>query len=319
MAGRFPANRQFALSVGVAIALFISAILIAVSLQKVKSTEYGLQYDVHAKKLGDEAQESGLHLGPPGYKFIKFPSTYITTSIPEDMDNERDGTCVTRDGLRVNIHVTFQYQMTSDWVDEATVKYRTRKRWSNLVNAAAVSAVQLGCSLYDIPSFQNERGKIQQSMENALREKLEGVDGVGGVFARAVGLQLRNIELPREYTQAISDKQSAAEDVGLAINQRNQMMTQASTNLQAAEENAKRVMDTAQANAEILLSEAQLQADGIKVDFETEADVYRQVKESLNLTTEGLLSYLGSRLVEETGQLDLSLTEPAKASYRDEL
>jgi len=36
---------------------------------------------VHTKKLDDAAKMGGLHSGPPGFRFIKFPSTYITVDL----------------------------------------------------------------------------------------------------------------------------------------------------------------------------------------------------------------------------------------------
>ena len=38
----------------------------------------GLQYDNIAKKLDTTAKTEGLHLGPPGFSFIIFPSVFQT-------------------------------------------------------------------------------------------------------------------------------------------------------------------------------------------------------------------------------------------------
>ena len=48
---------------------------------------------------------------------------------------------------------------------------------------------------------------------------------IAGVYARAISLQLRNVELPEEYRESVSEKQSAAEDITLAQNQRSQETT----------------------------------------------------------------------------------------------
>jgi hypothetical protein len=37
-----------------------------------------LKYDTIWKKLGDDALREGLHPGPPGYEFLKFPSILKT-------------------------------------------------------------------------------------------------------------------------------------------------------------------------------------------------------------------------------------------------
>ena len=83
------------------VCLCVAVGLIAASLKKVPSTEMGVQYNVHKKQLEDATKSGGLFLGPPGFRFIKFPSTYITV----DLD---DRTCVSNDGLLVRFSVTFQ-------------------------------------------------------------------------------------------------------------------------------------------------------------------------------------------------------------------
>ena len=180
--------------------------------------------------------QGGLHLGPPGFIFIKFPSTQISADI-------NDATCVSKDGLRVKFGVSFQYQLPMEWVKPVVVKYRDMDKWGSIVYAAGMSAVQHSCSKYDISNFQNKRGIIQSEMESKLRIKLEGPDGdgAGGVYARAVSLQLTNVELPEEYREAVSEKQQADEDIELAKNQRTQETTKANTELLAAKEEAKKI------------------------------------------------------------------------------
>ena len=36
----------------------------------------GIKYDTVQKKLDDSTEREGLHTGPPGFEFIKFPSVY---------------------------------------------------------------------------------------------------------------------------------------------------------------------------------------------------------------------------------------------------
>jgi hypothetical protein len=66
------------------------------------------------------------------------------------------------------------------------------------------------CSDYGISDFQNQRGAIQQAMEDSLRIKPEAQNGTGvdGVYAKAIYLQLSNVDLPSRYSEAISQKQS---------------------------------------------------------------------------------------------------------------
>lgn len=231
------------------------------------------------------------------------------------------GTCVSRDGLKIQFSVTFQYQMPKEWMQPAVLKYRNFDKWATVVEAAGTSAVQHTCSEYETTSYQNQRGIIQLAMENNLREKLEGpeLDGEGGVYARAISLQLRNVFLPQEYKAAVAAKQAAAEDIELAKNQRNQALTQAQTALLAANEEAQKILDTAVNDANVTLTEARLKADEIAFAFSTEAEVILKAKAGLNLTTEGVLAFMSNRLYASVPVLKVSAGEPARLSRKAEL
>jgi regulator of protease activity HflC (stomatin/prohibitin superfamily) len=284
------------------------------SLKKVDNNEYGVEYNRHKKQLYDASKTGGLFLGPPGYRFIKFPSTYITV----DLD---DRTCVSRDGLRVQVSVTFQYRMPEENMLQAINKYREFTKWADIVEEAGLSAVHHSCSEFNISDFQNLRGQIQATMQENLGLKLEGdpENDLVGVYAIAVSLQLRNLALPSEYNSAISEKQSAEEDIALAKNQRKQEKTKAQTELLRAQEEARKIRDTAVNEAEVLLTEATLKAEETIFAFEKEAETIVEVKEALNLTTEGVLAYLANTLLSEAGNLKITTGEPAKLSRSEEL
>ena len=123
--------------------ILTSVVLIAVSFKKVSSTEYGLEYNVHKKMLAEYAQSGGLHSGTPGFRFVKFPSTFVTVDLP-------DSICVSRDGLQVQISITFQYQLPKAWVRETTFKYRDFDKWATMVEAAGTSAIHHACGEFNI-------------------------------------------------------------------------------------------------------------------------------------------------------------------------
>lgn len=270
-------------------------------------SEYGLAYDWHSKTLADEALSGGLHAGPPGFIFIKFPSTQISADI-------NDATCVSKDGLRVKFGVSFQYQLPREWVKPVVVKYRDMDKWASIVRAAGMSAVQHSCSKYLTVAFQNKRGIIQGEMESKLRIKLEGPDGdgAGGVYARAISLQLTNVELPEEYREAVSEKQQADEDIELAKNQRTQETTKANTELLAAAEEAKKINNTATNEADVITIEATEKATEVTYAFGIEKALYTKIKADNDFTVEALLQYLANRLYEENSRpVDAMMSSPA--------
>ena len=65
----------------VCVVLIVAMVLLIVSLKRLESTEYGLEYHPRKKELDEVAKQGGLHAGPPGYSFVKFPSTYIVSNL----------------------------------------------------------------------------------------------------------------------------------------------------------------------------------------------------------------------------------------------
>ena len=190
------------------------------------------------------------------------------------------------------------------------------------MEAAGRSAIQHTCSDFTIASFQNQRGTIQSRMLENLRLKLEGDpsdEQDNGVYAVAISVQLRFLQLPTEYQNAVAEKQSAEEDIVLARNQRRQETTKATTELLAAQEEARKILETATTEAEILITEAKLKAEETLFAFEQEASSIVKAKSSLNLTTEGVLAYTENMLIAQTKKLRVSAGEPAKLSRKDEL
>jgi hypothetical protein len=300
---------------GIVMILLITIVtIIPLSLQKLSSTEFGIEYTPYSKKLDDAAKTGGLHTGPPGFSFIKFPSTFLSEDLPR-------GTCVSQDGLRVDYKVTFQYQIMAENLLPAIFKYRNFATWSKAVSSAGTSAIQHTCSEFEISNFQNQRGVIQARMEDNLRDKLDGSAETGdpGVYALVIALQLQNVDIPEDYQKAVEEKQAAVEAIALAQNQRVQSITQANTALLSAREEARKINDTAVNEASIVLTKAGLQAEETTFAFVTEAEVLVGAKASFNLTTEGVLAYVSNRLYAQVPRLTVTSSEPARLSRKDEL
>ena len=99
---------------------------------------------------------------------------------------------------------------------------------------------------------------------------------------------------PEEYNTAVADKQAAEEDIALTIAQRKQETTKSGTQLLKAKEEARKILDTANNEAEVLLTEARLKAAETIYSFQKETEAIVEVKNALNLTSVGVLSYLSN-------------------------
>jgi len=311
--------------------LVTAVTLISVSLKRLESDEYGVPYDAWARELDEEVEEEGLHNGPPGFEFIKFKSTYSTIEIPKDLNLESYH-CVSKDGLTVNLEISFQYLPNKKYLYDIVQLYRDAGRYKDVVVSAGLSAINHGCGDFNIGSFQGERALVQERMFQYLKLKLEGTAGVvesnvslayqsqeRGLYAIAIDLALSSLSIPPRYQSAVEAKQSAEEDIQLAGNQRVGLVTDASKHLASAETAANVIRLEAHEQSTVIVKNAEFRANATKLEFEKEAETYKAVMESLSLSNEGFLAYLGTRMVENTGDAKIALTEPAIASYRDEL
>lgn len=299
---------------GILIAAIISIALLSVSIKKLSSVEYGVEYDKWAKKLDDAAKSGGLHVGPVGFRFIKFPSTQISAEVYD--------TCVSRDGLRVGFQVQFQYQMPEEWITDAVLKYRNFENWASVVEVAGNSAVQHTCSDFNVTDFQNNRALIQNAMYDTLKIKLQGdkTDIVEeGVYALANSLQLQNVDIPSEYKSAVSEKQKAQEDILLAANQREQELTKARTGLLAANEEAVKIMANAYNEENVTITKAQLKAEETLFALEKEREVLKQLQDTFQLDANGILAYMTNQLYASVDTLKAYTGEPAKISRKNQL
>jgi len=249
------------------------------------------------------------------FQFIEFPSTWINVNLLAVI-------CLARDGLPVIVDVAFKYRLNEENVLPVILKYSNYKAWAGVVRVSALSAIHHSCSNFGISEFQKKRGVIQQDMEDNVRLKLEGNPNIThseGVYAEVVTLELKNLDIPTEYETAVQEKQSKQEDIGLAKTERIQATTKADTELQVAEEEAKKIKDTAENEADVLLTEADRAVKEILFAFEKEAETLADVKSSWNLSAAGIVSYVQSELLSKVEGLTITSGEPAKLSRSDEL
>ena len=80
-----------------------------------------------------------------------------------------------------------------------------------------------------------------------------------------------------------------------------------------------KILDTANNDVNILLTEAELTAQETTFAFEQEALTIVEVKDSLKLSTNGVLAYLQNGLMAEVDTLRVTTHEPAQMSRSNEL
>ena len=122
---------------------------------------------------------------------------------------------------------------------------------------------------------------------------------------------------PESYEKVVRQKEAAKENIKIAENERPRQLVQARSDRGEAVTQAQITIQRAESEARVTLSKAQAEADSIKAAYDAEARAFLKLKnETLSNSVEGLLSYLGVRLIAESkNTVNLAMDAPAKTKY----
>ena len=118
-------------------------------------------------------------------QFILWPKTYATAS--ERLE------CNSKDGVRIEVKVRFQYLPRQKSLYELTGLYQKEEAYQVVMKWHARSAIRNGCALYLAQEFQTKRSLVQEEIYNRLTTRLDDRMGTD-----VIDVQLTNIERPAE-------------------------------------------------------------------------------------------------------------------------
>ncbi|CAD5115415.1 unnamed protein product [Dimorphilus gyrociliatus] len=281
-----------------AIALTI-IILVRYSLSEIESHEVGLKYDNVQKSLEKDVYYEGLHMGSPGFTFIKYSAVFRTMQLVRFE-------CLNKDEVKVNLELSFQYRVRVSALYEVTRLFKDEEGHDQMLESVAQSAVHEACSNFNTSQFQTERGSFQTAVKDILLKRL------GEVFTDIADLQMQNIQRPRSYEIVVQNKETAREDIDVARQERPRLMALAKNKLEEAKNEAEITLQKATSNARVILTAAEAEAKGIETQYESEAAVYKTLKNTLRFSNEDFIKYLATRAIfsEKDSSIDLAIGQP---------
>jgi len=292
-----------AILIGICTVLLIGIILIGISLRKLNSNELGIKYDNIAKSLAKKVDGEGLHLGPPGFTFIIFPSVYQTLEF-------RDITCLNKDGVIIDLDVSYQFKANRNFMRPLIIQFKDFDGYKKVLLASGKSAVHDTCANFSTTEFQTDRGKFQESLREVMRKYCESL------YCELNDLQVNNLQRPSIFETAVKDKEAAKENIKVAENERPRRILQAETELEEARKQADIIIDNAKTHARIILNKARTEAETLKKQYDKDIEVYKMAKKSQNLSNEALISYIAVRAIANSkNDLNIAIKSPAKTSY----
>lgn len=280
--------------------VIMSIALIATSLRKLASDEVGVAYDTYQKKLSSDTKKAGLHNGAPGFKFIKFPSVFKTL----EFDKEE---CLNREGVDIELQIEFQYRARPQKLRDIIMEFKDHDNYVKMIKFLARASIQDACSQFNTSEFQTRRSYFQELVYSIMEKRFTSVN------TDITDLQVSNIKRPSEYETVVRNKESAKENIEIARNQRPRALIEANTAKEEAVTQGLINVQKATSDSKVILSKAEAEASSILAALEAEAEAYASIMRSQGLTVDGLLSYLGVRvLADNNNTVNIGFPPPAK-------
>jgi len=285
------------------IILILAIILIACSVETIDSTEMGIAYNTPQAILSSDVKEEGLHGKPPFGEYILWPRTHQTL--------QQTLSARTKDGIVVTCEVAFQYKVNEKDLRALTMDYRTFEYYSSIVRLQSRSGIRNACMKFTAQEFQTRRAAVQTKMTEDVAQRLSD----GNMHAVMYNLQLTSIERPAAYEAAVDAKENAKSKIDLVANQKAQQITAATTAKMRAIVEANKTIDAADTAAAVAAKNAETEAAILQGRYATQGQLYGTVRAERNLTSTGLLSYIGTRLIDELDGIMVGFSAPARVSY----
>jgi regulator of protease activity HflC (stomatin/prohibitin superfamily) len=211
----------------------------------------------------------------------------------------------TRDGLSIQLEVSFQYKLSSDKVLSVFDKFALD--YKKTIIQIARDVIRDIASDYDAFEFFTQRKQIGDAMEVALKKELLTID------ITIEFVQLRDVNLPTEYENVIEAKEIQRQQIPKAQYEQEAELVVAETQLLLASKNAEIVRVNAAAESDRIRIDSYANANTTLNTIAAYSTAYKELTDSLNLTPDQLEAYVWIDTFEshDSAELIVSLEKPA--------
>ena len=265
---------------------FIGVIFVASSLESLEYDEYGIDYNTITRKVDrSKVYESGLYWLGFGHKFIKFPKILQTVEFSPDSDATA-GPLISRtqDGLAVTLEISFQYKLIKSELQDLYAEFN--EYYEDTFVRIARDVLRDVTGNYTAISFFNNRTVVGNAMQDELGAQFEEV------HATVEFLQLRKVDLPDAFENAIEQAEVARQEIQTALFEQQAALIRAQTAILEAQAQANITIIEANASATAFLIQIEAQAKAVNITLTAERLAYYALAQELGLNSTELLAYL---------------------------
>lgn len=236
-----------------------------------------------------------------GHSFIKFPKNVQTIEFSKERSSNR-GPIESRtlDGLEVVIEISFQFILQQHNLYKLYNKYGSK--YYSVFQNVAIDVFTEEATKYTAFEFFWDRGRIK---DDFLR-KLDQVLNVT-CFANIQFLQLRSVDLPSLFEEAIQLSEVKKQDIKKAEAELNKVKVEVDTKIKSALIQKNVTVNIADGDATAILQQNQANMDSLRKLLNAQSKAYKNLKTNLDLNNQDLLNVLKTKVVKSYDGSNMAL------------
>lgn len=275
---------------GSAACVLSTAILAALSLGSVPPLTYGIRYNFFNKQADLETVYTcGRYFIGPWSSFLPFPANVQGIEFTNEARVQPLGARYpalhtrTKEGLALHMQVSLQYRLSHKSVGHLYKEFN--RNYESMFISTIRDTLINAAAEYEANAYWKQRLAVGERMQDMVNSALEQT------YAKCWGLQLLGIELPTTFDQSIVATQVQRQNISTMEFAQTFTQIRAQTAVIAAEFDKKVTVIKAHGKANYTLATRTAKARAKSKTLDTEASVFRDVKNSLKLTSEDLVEY----------------------------
>jgi regulator of protease activity HflC (stomatin/prohibitin superfamily) len=273
------------------VVLFIALLATTVN-REVGQKEMVVPWDTYQMKFYG-TKEQGKYTTGVGVRFLSFK---------RNLKNLKVGkiTCLSNDKIEMTLNVKLQMLLMKDSLKKVILKrFGGPDRHTDFIRMMSRSSIISTCLNYTAVEYYSDRSGVDAAMLYNLQREINDED-----FGATIEFfQLETISLPEELVSVITEKQNIEQDLVTAVNDRENHIISATTELLEAEQVAKVTLIEANNTAKILRNKAERSESIILNEWSNRAIAYSSVVSGLGLNDSEFLEYLNSELLRQASRV----------------
>lgn len=278
-------------------------VFIILGFSSLEANEYGLDYSWLSKSVDKIAKSNGLYFLGIGHSFIRFPKTVQLIEFSNSTESFEEETSHktppiksrTSDGLEVSLEISFQYSLQPENLYKLYRRFDTS--YKVIFKNIATDILTEAATNYTAYDFFTERGAIKDYFQRKLNNHFNET-----CYANIEFLQLRRVELPTKFEDAIQDTEVMKQDIQKANAELNKAKVEIETQILTADFHKNATINLAEGEAASIEKNNEAEVESLRKFFGSKIEGLKAMMNRLNLTPEELIDYTKSEVVSNNGE-----------------